>query len=65
MQGENLDPVWQSPFVDTTAVGFDGTLDDDSHITPGTYWWGVGARKEVGEYEVTAYRYLTAFDITP
>jgi hypothetical protein len=65
MQGDDLNLVWQSPFVDTTAVGFNGTLDDDSHITPGTYWWGVGASKEVGEYELTAYGYLTAFDITP
>ena len=64
-KGNDLNIVWQSALVDTTSVAFDGTLTNGSRITAGTYWWGVGARKEVGDYQVTVYGYLPALVITP
>jgi hypothetical protein len=65
MKGDNLATVWQSALVDVTSVAFDGTLDDDSHITADTYWWGVGVREDVGDYQLTVYGYLPALVITP
>ena len=64
-KGDDMNRVWQSPLVDTTNVSFDGTLDDGSHATADTYWWGIGARKAVGDYHLTVYGYLPTIVITP
>jgi len=64
-KGDNLVRVWQSSLVNTPRVAFDGTLGDESHITADTYWWGIGARKDVGGYQLTVYGYLPTFVITP
>jgi hypothetical protein len=64
-QGEDLTRVWQSALVETTSVAFDGTLDGGSHVTADSYWWGVGARKDVGDYQLTVYGYLPTLVITP
>lgn len=64
-KGEDLTIVWQSVLVDTTSVAFDGTLNDGSHVTADTYWWGVGARKDAGDYQLTIYGYLPALVVTP
>jgi hypothetical protein len=64
-KGDDLNRVWQSTLVDTTQVPFDGTLEDGSHVTVDTYWWGVGARKDAGEYQLTVYGYLPTLAITP
>ena len=64
-KGDGLTQVWQSALVDTTSVAFDGTLDGGSHVTAGTYWWGIGARGDVGSYHLAVYGYLPAFAITP
>ena len=64
-KGDDLNRVWQSTLVDTTHVDFDGTLEDDSHVTADTYWWGVGARKGVGDYQLTVYGYLPTLLIAP
>jgi hypothetical protein len=36
-------PVWDSGFISTTSVDFNGTLWSGAAIQPGTYWWSVGA----------------------
>ena len=52
--------LWSSPRLDTPQVSFDGRLTDGSSIGPGTYWWGIGARKELGSIRMTVYGYLQA-----
>ena len=64
-RGEELAVVWQSPLVETPRVTWDGTLSDGSHVPPDTYWWGIGARRDLDGYEMTVYGYLTALFITP
>lgn len=64
-KGDDFNRVWQSALVETTSVAFDGTLDDGSHVTADTYWWGIGARKDVGGHFLTAYGYLSTLVITP
>ena len=65
MQGDDLNRVWQSPLVGTTSVAFDGTTAEGSPVTADTYWWGVGARRMVGNYQLTIYGYLPTLTITP
>jgi len=64
-KGDGLTQVWQSALVGTMSVAFDGTLDGGSHVTADTYWWGIGARGDVGSYHLAVYGYLPAFVITP
>jgi hypothetical protein len=64
-QGNDLDRVWQSALVEPTSMAFDGMLDNGSHITADIYWWGVGARKDMGDYQMTVYGYLPTLFITP
>ena len=63
--GEELEVVWQSGLVQGTSVTFDGTLDDGAHILPGEYWWGIGARQELGPYMLTVYGYQQRLSIEP
>jgi len=64
-KGDELTHIWQSVLVETTSVAFDGSLDDGSQITPDTYWWGIGARRDIGNYRLTIYGYLPTLVITP
>ena len=64
-KGDELTRVWQSALVETTSVAFDGSLDDGSQITADTYWWGIGARRDIGDYRLTIYGYLSTLVITP
>jgi hypothetical protein len=50
-------PVWQSPLTAFTSVSFNGTLNDETAITAGTYWWSVGAQKQIGAYKAFAFVY--------
>jgi hypothetical protein len=63
--GEELEMVWQSPFVQDTSVAFGGTLSDGTHIEPGEYWWGVGAQRALGPYTLTVFGYLPGITIEP
>ena len=49
------DPIWTSPTVNDTNYMWDGTLDDTSHITQGTYWWRVSVTRALGNYSVIIY----------
>jgi hypothetical protein len=62
---EDLDRVWQSTLLESTGVSFDGTLESGSHVAAGTYYWGIGALKGLGDYQLTVYGYLPTLVITP
>jgi hypothetical protein len=64
-KGDDLNRVWQSALLDTTRVEFDGTLDAGSHVTADTYWWGIGARADAGDYQLAVYGYLPTLILTP
>lgn len=63
-RGEAQTQVWQSDLISGTTIAFDGTLTDGSHITPGEYWWGVGAFSDIGDFTQTIYGYLFHFTVT-
>jgi hypothetical protein len=54
-------PVWDSGFIDSTTVNFDGTLWSGATIQPGTYWWSVGVR--VDEQAMTISSPVWEFDL--
>ena len=37
-------PIWDSGFISTNSVAFNGVLWSGFAIQPGTYWWSVGVR---------------------
>jgi hypothetical protein len=43
-------PVWTSQQIASTNFPWDGTLDDGTHITAGTYWWRVAVTRSLGNY---------------
>jgi hypothetical protein len=59
------DPIWQSAMFEGTAVSWDGTLSDGSHVQTGDYWWGIGTRRWVPPCTLTVYSYLTKLKIGP
>jgi len=61
--GPVLQLVWQSDYVDGTAVSFDGVLMNGAMIQPNSYWWSVGARLEGGLITIAAP--LTSFMVKP
>jgi hypothetical protein len=63
-QGEQMDLVWKSPSLQTTSVTFNGQTQSGA-IQPGEYWWGVGARRKVGDYTLTVYGYVPVLLIDP
>ena len=63
--GEEEELVWQSGFVQDTSVAFDGTLDDGTAAQAGGYWWGAGARRELGTFTLTLYGYLSRLTVEP
>jgi hypothetical protein len=64
VRGEEQELVWQS-LIQATSFAFDGTVGNGAHIQPGEYWWGVGARRELGPYKLTVYGYLSGLIIEP
>ncbi len=58
-------PLWKSPTLYTDSVEFYGMLDDGSRIYEGSYWWSVGAQKQVGVYEFTVYSPPRSLVIVP
>lgn len=64
-KGQSATAVWQSDPTTETAVAFDGTTDDGSRLQPGDYWWGVGARRLVDNYQFVSYGYLSALQLEP
>jgi hypothetical protein len=61
-EGETV-PVWQSLLPFRTSISFNGTLNDKTRITVGTYWWSVGAQKQIGEFELFVYGWSRALII--
>lgn len=57
--GEALEAIWQSELTPGFTATFDGTVE------PGTYWWGVGARRSSGPYTLTVYGYQQRLVIEP
>ena len=43
-------PIWSSSQLAATSYMWNGTLDDGTHITQGTYWWRVSVTKSLGNY---------------
>jgi hypothetical protein len=61
--GPVLQLVWQSDYVDSPAVSFDGVLMNGEMIQPNSYWWSVGARLEGGLITIAAP--LTSLMVKP
>ena len=64
-RGADLIEAWQSELSDTPETEWNGALPDGSSAPTGDYWWGVGAERELNEYVLTVYTYLTKFVIKP
>jgi len=64
-QGDAQTKVWQSTLTQSVSYPFDGVLESGGVIQPGVYWWGIGAQRALGEYDLTVYSYLTAFYVEP
>jgi hypothetical protein len=41
-------PIWSSTQLTSNNLMWNGTLDDGSHITQGTYWWRVAVTQSLG-----------------
>lgn len=54
-------PVWDSGFINSTMVDFNGTFPSGATIQPGTYWWSVGVR--VDEQSMTISSPVWQFDL--
>jgi len=49
-------PIWTSGQITSTNLFmWDGTLNDGTHITGGTYWWRVAVTKSLGNYFVVIF----------
>jgi len=48
-------PIWTSSQVASNNLMWDGSLDDGTHISHGTYWWRVAVTKSLGNYVVVIY----------
>jgi hypothetical protein len=47
--------VWSSSQLALTSYMWDGTLNDGSHITEGTYYWRVAVTRSLGNYVVKIF----------
>jgi hypothetical protein len=61
--GPTLELVWRSGYVDALSINFDGILSDGERISPGGYWWSVGARMK--EPLITITSPLRSFTLQP
>ncbi len=48
-------PTWSSSQLAATSYMWNGTLDDGTHITHGTYWWRVSVTKSLGNYVLAVF----------
>ncbi len=48
-------PIWTSTQIASTNYMWDGTLNDGTHITHGTYWWRVSATRSLVTYLEEVY----------
>jgi hypothetical protein len=48
-------PAWTSSLIASSSYYWDGTLDNGSHITQGTYWWRVSVTRSLGNYVEVIY----------
>lgn len=62
--GQNQNVIWQA-VAQGTSLDFNGKLSNGAQIQPGDYWWGVGARRDLGGYKLTVYGYLPVFVVLP
>jgi hypothetical protein len=63
--GSNV-PVWSSnPPVAATSLLWNGTLDDGTHITQGSYWWRVSATSSLESYIFVAFTQKFDLQFTP
>lgn len=62
--GSNI-PIWSSSQQAQTYYMWDGTLDDDSHITQGTYWWRVAVTKSLGNAILVVFTQPFVLIFTP
>jgi hypothetical protein len=49
------DPIWTSPETVTNNWMWNGSLDDNSHISEGNYWWRVSVKKSLGDFHLIAF----------
>jgi hypothetical protein len=58
-----LQVIWQSGFLDSPTVSFDGNLINGDTIRPGSYWWSVSVR--LADTKMTISGPLRSFYLTP
>jgi hypothetical protein len=63
VQGEDMRPIWKSAPLQSTSVTFDSQKGRDQ-LEPGEYWWGIGAKRDLGDYVLVVYGYLPVLQIT-
>lgn len=63
-QGEER-TLWSSLAVMDLFVDFDGTLDDDTKISQGTYWWAVGSLQSPPGFRIFTYTHDWTLVISP
>jgi hypothetical protein len=61
--GPTLELVWRSGYIDALSINFDGVLLNGERISPGGYWWSVGARMK--EPLITITSPLRSFTLQP
>lgn len=58
-------PLWFTSETALTNLMWNGTLDDGTHITDGTYWWSVVASKALGSYKQIVFTQKFTLIFTP
>lgn len=51
----NETPSWTSSQLASTSYMWDGTLNNDAHISEGAYWWRVAVTTSLGAYVLHLY----------
>ena len=59
------DPIWTSNETTSTNLMWNGTLDNGTHISQGTYWWRVRVKNAVGVYTMFVFTYDWQLVFTP
>lgn len=49
------DSIWSSDQLSSTSYMWNGTLDDGTHITQGSYWWEVSVTKPLANYILVVF----------
>jgi hypothetical protein len=58
-------PIWSSSQLALPTFMWNGTLDDGTHITQGTYWWRVSVTKSLGNYILVVFTQQFTIKFTP